>query len=309
MPETTVVLNAGKLTPTNLPTKLILRTNTVDLRPEITAMGLPVKAQGGRGTCSVFACTFLIEYMTCREQKLKQLDFSEEYLNAVTNLAGFNNTAGDGDFFHAIVEGYRQFGIVSETEMPYQQAFDPTLKPSDELLETGKEARILTGFTTIAAKPSSASPRGLDETQLAAVLEQLDHGTPVAIGFHGSDTTTTVKFGSIVALDDMTDDTSGAFAHSVPLVGYVASPKLAGGGGYFIYRDSGGAAAGDKGYGYMTFDYVRQFVYDFAVFHPQPLRLPKLVVRKMTKRPPLRFSNRFDRMVLAKKINPRSRVV
>ncbi|HXW52387.1 MAG TPA: hypothetical protein VEJ41_10385, partial [Candidatus Acidoferrales bacterium] len=34
----------------------------VDLRPQIRARGLHIRNQGNRGTCTVFATTFLIEY-------------------------------------------------------------------------------------------------------------------------------------------------------------------------------------------------------------------------------------------------------
>src|ERR1700731_1220074 len=53
----------------------------VDLRPEIEKLGLAVRDQGNRATCSVFATTFLIEYFEARAQGVKDLAFSEEYLN------------------------------------------------------------------------------------------------------------------------------------------------------------------------------------------------------------------------------------
>ncbi|HEX7153619.1 MAG TPA: C1 family peptidase [Thermoanaerobaculia bacterium] len=298
MPEPTTAPARGR-------TLLPVLTRRVDLRPEIAALGLTVKSQGARGTCSVFASTFLIEYMTCREKKTSHLDYAEEYLNAVTNLAAFNNTPGDGDFFHAIAEGYRQFGIVPEAALPYQAAFNPELKPDEKLLAAGKAARFLAGFTTVGAH----SPRGLDDDQLAAVLQQLDDGVPVAMGFHGSNTIVTTTFGRIVALDGMKNENSGAFAHSVPIVGYVARLGLPGGGGYFIYRDSGGPGAGDHGYGYFTFNYARKYVYDFVVYRRKPELLPNLIARPMTKVPPVRFTNREDLTLLARKINPRSRVI
>src|SRR5436190_23586245 len=54
----------------------------VDLRPEIASLGISIRPnQGGRGTCSVFAMTFLLEFMYAKNYGSKNADFSEEYLN------------------------------------------------------------------------------------------------------------------------------------------------------------------------------------------------------------------------------------
>src|SRR5437868_3842181 len=59
----------------------------VDLRPEIDALGIPVRAQGGRNTCSVFATTFLLDYMYAKHYGVKNADYSEEFLNYASNKA------------------------------------------------------------------------------------------------------------------------------------------------------------------------------------------------------------------------------
>ena len=55
------------------------------------------------------------------------------------------------------------------------------------------------------------------------------------------------------------------YAHSVPLVGYKMDKKFPG-GGYFIFRNSGGVSWGDTGYGYMTFRFVKDYAYDTLYF-------------------------------------------
>src|SRR6185436_6645002 len=58
----------------------------VDLRPEIDTLGIAIRSsQLSRGTCSVFAMTFLLEFMYAKNYGLKAQDFSEEYLNFVSN--------------------------------------------------------------------------------------------------------------------------------------------------------------------------------------------------------------------------------
>jgi Papain family cysteine protease len=279
---------------------------SVDLRATIESMQLTPRSQGGRGTCSIFASAFLIEYMISKERGLIGLDLSEEYLNAAANLAigAAKQTSGDGDFFHGAAAGYEQFGIVDEVWLPYRAAFDPELQPDAELQVIGKAARFLSPFVEESPKTDLM---GLSDAQLVRIREQLDQGVPVATGFHGSSSVTMQDFpGGVKAMNDETDPDAGAFAHSVALVGYVAGALLPGGGGYFVYRNSGGPDWGDKGYGYYTFDFARKFVHDFVVYR-RKLDLAKLVIREPRQRPKLRFSNPQDLEVLGRKINRRSR--
>lgn len=72
-----------------------------DLRPQIRDLGIPIRNQGGRGTCSVHAITFVLEYVYTRHKNLAYRNLSEEYLNRAANLASGNT--GDGDFFENII--------------------------------------------------------------------------------------------------------------------------------------------------------------------------------------------------------------
>ncbi|WP_221392678.1 C1 family peptidase [Dyadobacter sp. NIV53] len=242
---------------------------SVDLRPTIIDMGLVPKSQGYRGTCSVFASTFLLEYMTCKEKNRSNLDYSEEYLNAVTNTAiGYEE---DGDFFSSITKGYGEYGIVDEVSFPYQSSFDPKHKPSQKLMNIGKAARFLKSEIMYASKPnpSGGSPRGLSNNQIESVKKLLESGVPVAMGFHGASALQTSDMNGITAWNDLSDEVTGAYAHSVPVVGYWAAT----GGtdvGYFIFRNSGGPDWGDHGYGYFSFNYVSKFVYDVVLYDKEP---------------------------------------
>src|SRR5271165_6374145 len=82
----------------NLPfNPVTLKGTSVDLRTQISDYGIPVKDQGTRGTCSVFALNFLDEYTACRKAGRKRPNFSEEYLNFIGNLA--SGVFTDGGFF------------------------------------------------------------------------------------------------------------------------------------------------------------------------------------------------------------------
>lgn len=286
-------------------TVLKVKKTGTDLRDSISEMKLAPRSQGGRPTCSVFASTFLLEYMTSKERGLVGLDLSEEYLNYAADMGtgASQKSPGDGDFFDAIAVGYEQFGIIDETWLPYRATFDPNAGPDAELQDLGKAARFFRSHVEVSPK---AEKIGLSDAQLTTIREQLDAGVPVATGFHGSSSTTTVEFDDgVIAMHDEPAPTQDEYAHSVALVGYVASPILAGGGGYFIYRNSGGPDWGDHGYGYYTFDFARKWVYDF-VYYRRPSHLPKFEINvAKVARPKLRFATPKDMAVLGAKVRRR----
>ena len=88
-----------------------------DLRTEIARRGIGIRNQGGRGTCSVFAMTFLLEYAYTEMLGGGYADLSEEYLNHVANVAV--GKTDDGDFFSSVAAGYENFGIIAEGGMVY----------------------------------------------------------------------------------------------------------------------------------------------------------------------------------------------
>jgi hypothetical protein len=239
----------------------------VDLRPKIAQLHLNIRDQGNRGTCSVHAMTFLLEYMAATRRRHNYLDLSEEYLNAVANLA--SGKTDDGDFFAILDQGYRTYGIVPESQFPYQTAFNPGLAPSPQLQATGKSSiqadRLLARFI----KPWD-NATGASDAQMAQVLAQLKADVPVAVGlwWPRKGTFKTVTFGGVAVVADLGRAPGGTLVdgHSVALVGYAQHSQLPG-GGYFIFRNSWGNT-GDKGYGYLSFDYVRKYANDFVAYIP-----------------------------------------
>ena len=244
--------------------KLGLKNQAVDFRQSIDHCGLPVHNQGNRGTCTIFASTFLIEYMTCKTVRLRsKLDFSEEYLNAVANRVSGNKV--DGSNFQEAAPGYVKYGIVAESKSPYKNVFDLNYlqgsdKTATDLLNLGRKNRLFHPSVTLGV----AHP-GLSSQQLGVILRKLDQGVPVAVGFKGDNAnaiTVTLANGFQAMSDLGNKKPKNEYAHTVPLVGYqvnATEPSKS----YFIYRNSAGTTFGDNGYGYMTFDYAAKFVYDF----------------------------------------------
>jgi C1A family cysteine protease len=242
-------------------------TPMVDLRPEIEKLGLAVRDQGeNRGTCSVFATTFLIEYQTARTKGVKNLDLSEEYLNWAKNRA--NKTDVDGGKFTDIIRGYQEFGMVPMRDMPYQAAFHPKNPdtPAKSVIASGKEF-VRFPFTFIKQWDNQ---KGMSEKELEATKAALKAGHPVATGIWWLENFQTVTVDHVPLLkeyprkDNNNSDPSKNpmfDGHSIDLVGFHEGKEFPG-GGYFIFRNSFGPGFGHDGYGFVSFKYIRDYSND-----------------------------------------------
>lgn len=179
----------------------------VDLRPQFEDYGLGPRRQGRRNTCSVFTTVAAMEFALAK-QTGKGDPLSVEYLNWACNQVINNKTQDRGQFFHHLLKAYDEYGICTESEMPYTRRFDPDLAPSEEAKRQAKEISDK-GFKIHWIK-RWRSGSGLNDKQFAEAKEVLASGLPVA---------------------------SGA-SHSRLLVGYADDPEQPG-GGVFYTKDSG----------------------------------------------------------------------
>lgn len=258
---------------------------SADLRPTILNYDIKVKEQGSRNTCSVFAVTFLLEYMTAKSAGKTGVDFSEEYLNFVTNKV--KGQVDDGDFFENIAAGYRDYGIVNESVLPYKTAFDENYAAPDTMLQSGKANR----FLKLSMIRGNDGTWGLTDAHIDSMMKSLDAGIPISGGFKVTSDSNleTKKFGNITMWYSLKnkEDFGG---HSMPIVGYRSSPLIPG-GGYFVVRNSGGSGWGDNGYGYISFEYARNFIADVIIANTKSplsgliLREPMLIKRPIIPRP------------------------
>jgi hypothetical protein len=244
----------------------------VDLRPGIEKLGLIVKDQGNRGTCSVFATTFLIEYQAARAQQANGFDLSEEYLNWAKNQA--NKTDFDGGKFSDIIRGYQEFGMVAQNDMPDQAIFDPKhpATPQRSTIATGKAfPRFRLAFIKAWNNQNGMSDKELETTKAA-----LRSGRPVATGIWWLNHFETVVVDQVPLLKEYprsANKNSDAAknpmfdGHSIDLVGYHEGSDFPG-GGYFIFRNSFGPRFGYGGYGFVSFDYIRNYANDAIVIQP-----------------------------------------
>lgn len=244
----------------------------VDLRPEIARLGLAIRDQGDRGTCSVFATTFLIEYQAARTQNEKNLDLSEEFLNWAKNRA--NKTDLDGGMFSDIIRGYQGFGMVPGKDMPNLPSFDAAHPdaPRPAVVAIGKKFER---FPITFIKQWN-DQNGMSAQELEATRTALKAGLPVATGIWWLQNFETVATGNVPLLkeyprgDNRNSDPSKNpmfDGHSIDLVGFHESNEFPG-GGYFIFRNSFGPKFGDEGYGFVSFQYIRDYANDAIYIAP-----------------------------------------
>ena len=229
--------------------------SAIDLRPAFQKWGLPLRSQGSRGTCSVFALTGALEYALARRQQTGTV-LSVEFLNWASNQATTNSK--DGGFFSDLWTGFEAYGICPETSLPYRQNYDPNLRPEEMVLRRAKEtakARLRLHWI----KPWNVAT-GLTETQFLEIKHTLSLGWPVCGGFRWPKHEHWQK--DVLQMAPAAEVFDG---HSVLLVGFNDDPAEPG-GGVFLIRNSGGGVHD----GAMPYEYVRAYINDAAWVEPAP---------------------------------------
>ncbi|MBQ4279740.1 MAG: C1 family peptidase [Rikenellaceae bacterium] len=217
----------------------------------------PVKDQGSRGVCSIFAVTAMLEYeyaqLTGRPAML-----SGEYINWAKNeyhVARGEADYHDGAFFHWAIYGARDYGVCRTDLMPFRATWSVDDRPQPApgaRWDAGK--RWVTKIRWIRANTGT---EGITPEQLRQIKRSLGDGHPVAIG------------GKWISEGELFDSLSPAppmmrvpvsgretqAGHSVLAVGYADDPRIAG-GGYLIYRNSWGDGFGSGGYAHMPYAYA-----------------------------------------------------
>ncbi|MFN7920601.1 MAG: C1 family peptidase [Bryobacteraceae bacterium] len=229
----------------------------VDLRPKIDKFALAVKDQGSRGTCSVFAMTFLLEYNYALWEDFSSRHLSEEYLNWAANAATNNND--DGDWFSRLALGFKKYGIAQDTAAPYSSTFQPGWSPPTYARNDAVERAGQQKFWVVFDDPEM----GISQDELDSVTKLLDASIPVAIGQAWPDTKLDGKYKveNLMGIDCLTDASGTLGGHSMVAVGYKRTSAFPG-GGYFVFRNSWGSSSWDQGYWILSFSYVRKYAYD-----------------------------------------------
>jgi C1A family cysteine protease len=225
----------------------------VDLSPNFDRWGISTRPQGARGTCSVFAVVGALEYALATHQN-HGVHLSVEFLNWAGHRA--TGRTVDGGFFWDLWDGYEQFGMCSEEDLPYASAFDAGLEPSAAVLNAALARR------GVVARPNWVKEwepeTGLTDATFVEVKQTLATGHPVCGGFRWPKTAEWND--DLLAMAAPSDVFDG---HSVLLSGYVDDPNTPG-GGWFTIRNSQAADADGR----LSYEYVRAYMNDAAWVEP-----------------------------------------
>lgn len=226
------------------------RVKRVDLRPMFAKWGLPLKSQGKRPTCSVFAMTAALEFAVALRQESGTI-LSEEFLNWASNDAV--GQFEDGGFFSDLWQGYLKHGICEERLAPYSQEFDPAWEPSKE---ARRQAHVYRddAYELSWIKPWDVTT-GLTDEELEGILQAIRDGLPVCAGMRWPKTPVWENGTLAMCEDDEVFD-----GHSVLLVGF-ALGRDEEPGDVAIIKDSGNGGR----YAYLPLEYVRRYTNDAAV--------------------------------------------
>lgn len=154
---------------------------------ELVATQSPVKSQGKRGVCSIFATAALMEhlYITAGAD---DPDFSEQYLQWSTKfeVGAFRNTSGSNNAFN--LQAINRFGIPEEEAWPYEAV---QWSETNDATCVGSGENLPTRCYTNGEPPASATaaekfhlPRSRSlSTRRAAIIDHIRiNKTAVAIG-------------------------------------------------------------------------------------------------------------------------------
>jgi len=219
-----------------------------DLRPILERWGLPPRAQGKRGTCSVFTMVGALEYVKATQEG-QGTRLSVEYLSWAKNKVPLVKIR-DGGFFSDLWTGFVASGICLDKDMPYQPKYDRQRIPSPEARAYAE--KIERGDFRIRWIKNWNVNTGITEEQFQEIKRVLRSGWPVCGGFRWPKPE---QWKDNVL--QMSPPASVYDGHSVLLVGYRDDPELPGRGA-FLLRDSL-TGRDDR---LMCYEYARAYMND-----------------------------------------------
>lgn len=241
---------------------------TVDLRTEArTRTGMP-RDQGNRPTGSVHAMVFLAEFAASKKMGINNLNLSEEYLNRVANQISGN--VQDGDHLTNCFRAYMMAGACRESMAPYRAVYHPFQPPiGGAQIANGQMHRKGIPVTLKPWMMGTVSPQnlpgqpawptipgqGFAEGQLAQMKSHIAARWPVAISIRWPNDYQTVSVHG-VELMKMAPPGATQYSKGIALVGFRQDPRFPG-GGFFAFRNSDGPGWGNGGYGFVSYNYVR----------------------------------------------------
>ncbi|MDJ0666711.1 MAG: C1 family peptidase [Desulfobacterales bacterium] len=226
----------------------------VDLRGNMT----PVKHQGSRNTCSVFAATSLMEFLI-KDKTGRTVDLSESYnywagkKRALTSdflRERYANMDGLAGFL--AVEAYRH-GSMLESQWPYQN--QTQLRQNDPRCRSVADKGPTECFTGLPPKRAQLLRYAIEPTYIPREKIGnfiLRHNKPVVLNVLWCEGALNRRTGGfrLPTNTEVQDAIRNHRGHVITLVGFNPRTRT------FVYRNSYGPNWGRNGYGTLPEDYV-----------------------------------------------------
>jgi hypothetical protein len=259
--------------------------SSVDLRDKMP----PIRNQGHRGTCVLFSTAGYLDYMYQNDANAPIKHASPEFMNWSYNLfikskvsklkpelwqdlgsvhALYHSILREGGMADVVPDKWPfvppQQGYISEEECPYDGArtYDDPSADFHEAAVKRLGADVVTkienheAFTAQGARFFKLRHTLATFKATLAALQPIQTSIPI----YGPDwATLSPDQPQIPELsDEKVADKANIGYHSVLIVGY-KDDASAPGGGWFIMRNSWGERWAEKGYGYLSYDFMRDY--------------------------------------------------
>lgn len=203
----------------------------VDLRKFMTA----VEDQDQINSCTANAAAGAFEYLVKRHQE-KDFDLSRMFVYYNGRTIDNSEDKDEGAYIGGIIEGLNKYGGCSEDTWPYE-VDSVNEKPSDEAYAEAEQLKIDDYYAV--------------EVELNQWKQALAEGYPIIFGINLYDSFESQRKPGVIpdpTKKDVSRDSHSA--HAMLCVGYSDTDSV------FIVRNSWGNTWGDKGYCYISYDYL-----------------------------------------------------
>lgn len=220
------------------------------LRPRYEALGLDIKDQGRRGSCTIFGTLGVMEYhYAVRGQNLR---LSEQFAAWAAAQASGSTQKLENYSSRDLINGIKAHGVCTEELMPYDSR--RTGRPSPEALADASLRRSISE-TIFQRYRENRRQNGFTEQTLQAICWSIYEGHPVTAAVAWPEGSVPLDADGNIEWKSRTAPPSG---HMVVFVGYEVDSRWPGGGRMEI-RNSWGEEWGINGYAYVDFDYLKKY--------------------------------------------------
>ncbi len=223
--------------------------SSVDHRTDQTA----IRNQLDRGTCVCFASLACLEAMLRRKDKRKRPDLSEQYANWLFMRAQGRNQCDDGLRTTLAARYLSDNGVCEEKYARYEdQATVRRHCGTPPSREAQSNARYGIAEHTIIDRLGGLGPSIANVAYLECILS---NNHDIVLGSHVAWGRPDANGVLDIVLDSYGNPLRSRGGHAMLIVGYVKDAPVP----YFILKNSWGKNKGNKGYYYLSYDYMREY--------------------------------------------------